>query len=279
MKTRPLFLVLCLLAATIGSLFAEKPEERGGVTISLSTSRYIVRPITDPTAVVPNGKGTAVFPTFSASVALHNRTPGDIEFAFPSADAAKRHFVFRIFDATGKQLWVSEPPTPLATPALFHDTLEHKSSWKLSALIPLLIDGKVLDLGTYTLEASIDGLPEFTAVATFKVAAPVVEPSGIRGLVLAGPVSPVSHPGEPNEKPVPKAVVTYYNALAASAVVTTVIADEQGRFGFSVPPGEYIVAATIPGDEHTSFGHDTKKVKVLASEVTRIVFHLDTGIR
>jgi hypothetical protein len=179
-------------------------------------------------------------------------------------------------------VWRSSPATPAAaldTPGLFHDTLRRYSVWRQTVAVPLVIDGKPLDTGRYTLDAGIDGTPVFASQASFEVTAAPIAESGVRGVVLAGPVTPVSQPGLPNERPVPKAIVTYYNALMANAVVTTIIADDQGRFQFFVPPGTYIVTATIPGDENTSFGHGTQTVAVTENHVTDVVFHLDTGIR
>lgn len=286
MNPRSLFLAFALLAAGLGVLPAAEPVAQSGVTLSLSTSGYIfgTPPPTataSATAAVVR-KSAAIQPSFTASILLWNRSARDLEFAFPSALSAQQHFVFRVFDSANALLWQSTVPTPVVTvtdPPIFQAILHRRSAWKLTQAVPLVIDGKPLPAGAYTVEGSIDGSPVFTSRATFQVLATPIAGSGIKGIVLAGPVTPVSRPGEPNEKPVAKAIIRYFNTLAASAVVTTVIADEQGHFQFAVPPGQYSVTAIIPGDENSPFGHGTQTVTVTPDHFTEITFHLDTGIR
>lgn len=257
----------------------------GGASITLSTSGFtfdVAKPSTTATQV--RGSSIAVAPSFVASAVLFNHTSAGIDFEFPSQMSVKDHFVFEIFDENDSLLWRSSPAVPAAgavvTPGIFPATLAAKSVWRKTAIIPLVINGQPLAAGTYRLEAAIDGTPIFNASATFKVTTGAPPPpSGVKGVVLAGPVTPVSRPGVANEKPVPGAIIQYFNELTANAVVMTVIADAQGHFQFSVPPGTYSVSATIPGDENTGFGHGTLTVTVTAGHVTEITFHLDTGIR
>ncbi len=257
----------------------------GGASISLSTSGFIFD-VSKPsaTAVQVRASSTPLAPSFVASAVLFNHTTAGIDFEFPSLMSAKDHFVFEIFDDNDNLLWRSSPAVPAAgavvTPGIFPATLAAKSAWRETQIIPLVISGQPLAEGTYRLEAAIDGTPVFNASATFKVTTGALPPpSGVKGVVLAGPVTPVARPGVPNEKPVPGAIIQYFNELSANAVVMTVIADAQGRFQFSAPPGIYSVSATIPGDENTGFGHGTQTVTVTAGHVTEVTFHLDTGIR
>ena len=259
---------------------------RGGAGISLSTSGFTfdLPKLSAAAAARVRGATVPAVPSFVASAALVNHTSAGIDFEFPSQMSVKDHFVFEIFDQNDNLLWRSSPAVPAAgvavTPGIFPATLAANSAWRQTELIPLVIDGQPLPVGTYRLEAAIDGTPIFNANATFKVTAGASPPpSGVKGVVLAGPVSPVARPGVPNEKPVAGAIIQYFNAVMANAVVQTVIADSQGRFQFSAPPGTYSVSATIPGDENTGFGHGTQTVNVLAGHVTEITFHLDTGIR
>jgi hypothetical protein len=295
MNPRSFFVALAFMAA--GSLFAAEPVATSGVTLSLATngSTFDTPP---PVAVPVSGTGvvrkTAVVPpaSFTASILLWNRSAADLSFMFPSAVSAERHFVFRVYDAANVLVWQSSVPTPVtvATTAVGTDppgavvqgALRRHAIWRATQAIPLIIDGKPLPVGAYALEGSIDGTPVFSSRVSFQVlGSTIVDPmtSGIKGRVFAGPISPVARIGEPNERPVAHAIIQYFNAIAANAVVTTVIANDEGRFQFSVPPGQYVVMATIPGDENTPFGHGTQTVTVKPDQATEIVFHLDTGIR
>ena len=294
MSARFLPVVLALLGCAGSTLIAQTTAAPGGVAISLSTSARVVNapdapPPPPPTALDVTGpviEPPRIPPVarFSATVSLANHSARPIDFDFPSAAAAQAHFIFRIVDSADKVIWESLALVPTAatatdTPAIYHDTLRARGTWRQAMAIPLVIDGKPLEPGKYVLEVGIDGTPEFGSQASFEVVkAPVIE-SGVRGVVYAGPLAPVEKPGVPNSGPVAKAIITYANAIAANAAVTTVIADENGRFQFNVPPGSYIVTATIPGDESAPFGHGSQTVQVTANHVSEIKFVLDTGIR
>src|SRR5579871_994510 len=64
-------------------------------------------------------------------------------------------------------------------------------------------------------------------------------PSAISGLVLEGPISPVSRPNVPNEKPLAGAPITITNA-ANSAIVAKLTSDTSGKFFARVNAGSYI---------------------------------------
>ncbi|HEV7401668.1 MAG TPA: hypothetical protein VGO11_02030 [Chthoniobacteraceae bacterium] len=290
MNPRSFLLACALMAAGLGSLVAADPIAPSGVTLTLSTSGVVFGgppPTAVPVSAAAGVRNSAVAvpPSFTAAISLWNQSANDLAFMFPSAVSAERHFVFSLFDSSGALLWRSIPATPavptatIAPGAVVQGVLLRGATWKWTQVVPLIIDGKPLAAGTYALEGSIDGTPVFGSRAAFQILESLPTGSGVKGTVLAGPVSPVARPGVPNEKPVPKAIIRYFNAIAANAVVTTIMADEQGRFQFAAPPGQYVVTAIIPGDENTPFGHGTKTIPVTADHFTEVTFHLDTGIR
>jgi hypothetical protein len=107
---------------------------------------------------------------------------------------------------------------------------------------------------------------------------PAIQPppaldSGIRGLVLIGPIRPVERPDEPNEAPlagaqvrveeIPLPNVRYIRAMFVWSGVT----NAEGRFTVRTPPGKFRVTAK------------QALVVVEAHAFTNVTLHLDSGIR
>jgi hypothetical protein len=102
--------------------------------------------------------------------------------------------------------------------------------------------------------------------------------TGIRGVVLEGPVAPVARPGVPNTRPVPGAVLSVRLADGITEVAN-VRADAQGMFHLSLTPGVYVIVP-LPPDPGAVLPHGTlQKVSVTSGHVLDLTFVLDTGIR
>lgn len=301
-RIRALLLLFTILGLTPGHAaprFLGPPIHPGGpgrtlgVGVSLTTSGYQfeigeIRPTPGPPGTL-TPLFIAIGPlSFAASFAVVNHSHGDITFQVPQptaipgtgagaiADSTVK-VIFSVYDHDGKLVWTSLDQPAAVLP---QDTvLKAGATWKLTTQVPLQVNGQWLD-GDYTLTAAINGTPEFSATAAFRVSAKApVAKDDVQGQVFAGPISPVSRPGQLNEAPVPKAIVQYQNIASAAPGFHELTADDQGRFSFNVPAGTYTIMATIPGDQGTSFGHGSQTVTVDGVKVTRVTFHLDTGIR
>jgi hypothetical protein len=133
---------------------------------------------------------------------------------------------------------------------------------------------------------------------------PAVQPpppvdSGIRGLVLIGPIRPVEQPGEPNEAPlagaqirveeIPLPNVRYIRAMFVWSGVT----NGEGRFTVRTPPGKFKVTArqglvvvdpppgAIQFAANTGLPGTSATAEVVVEEhaFTNVTLHLDSGIR
>ena len=255
-----------------------------GVTISLTTPAYNFSE--QPQSARPG------IPGFQATVTLANNTDGDIPFEFPTPLDAQRHFLFRVFDSSNRLVWDSGNGLASAH-VITHSTLARHSAWSQSAFVPHIVKGSLLAPGVYTLEAIINGSPEFSANASFKVLRAINPPppvgmSGIKGVALIGPIRPVEILGQPNTAPLPYAVIRVsgpilpmsLGALIRAPIFTqTVKADAQGRFQVAVPPGRYTVTGEPPNPGSPFPRGSTQDVTVKANEFTEITVQYDSGIR
>lgn len=98
--------------------------------------------------------------------------------------------------------------------------------------------------------------------------------SVISGTVSAGPVTPVSRPGQANSRPVRGARV---EALRDGKVAGVSVTDHAGRFRLTLPPGTYVIEPTAPGLRFAR--PEPKTVTVLGGHEQTVNFVLDTGIR
>jgi hypothetical protein len=97
--------------------------------------------------------------------------------------------------------------------------------------------------------------------------------SGVAGHVSAGPVTPVSRPGQPDTRPVDGARV---EALRGTDVVALTSTDRAGYYQLQLAPGTYVIAVTYPGLRPSPL---EKTVAVSAGQLHTLNFVLDTGIR
>jgi Carboxypeptidase regulatory-like domain len=95
------------------------------------------------------------------------------------------------------------------------------------------------------------------------------ERTGVEGIVLRGPITPVCTSETPCDAPAPGVTV---QALQNGNVVATTATDSKGRFALSLGAGDYTVRAL---DRDTQ----PQQVHVTASKLTEVAFYIDTGIR
>src|SRR5690349_5902764 len=69
--------------------------------------------------------------------------------------------------------------------------------------------------------------------------------SGIKGTATLGPISPVSRPGETNEKLYDGAVIIVKNASGSTEIARTTTAQD-GSFSVDLPEGSYMVEGASP---------------------------------
>lgn len=243
--------VLALALTPFRSIAAEPPAvipltEAGlaGLQVSLTTSGYkflLAEPDTTTPATTNVQKPAREW--FVASALLANRSNTDITFTFPTPVAAQ--WTFRIFNSAGVQLWRSDADV-ISAQVLTDRTLEKRGRWKRLIQVPLRVDGKLLDPGIYTLEASIDADKSLSATALFEVALPPVIPppdtsTGIKGTVLL--------PGE-SDQPAAGALVNIIeirsnaSPMNRAPFVWTGKTDNTGKFQVVTPAGHFRVTAS-----------------------------------
>jgi hypothetical protein len=316
------FLALGSLAHAITPGTGPTPPPGGtpglGVTIKLTTggSRFLQpSPSPAPTATPAlRLTGTAPPPgrtgdgrvNFPASVCLANHSRLPIDFEFADTGAAERKFVFRLYDAADQLVWESLPDVvsaPVVTPL----KLLSGAMWHRTVLVPLVGPDGPLAIGSYKLEASIDGTPLYGATASLQIVArpdptptPTPKPTptprptpspdtGIRGVVLQGPIQPVTTAGTDNTAPVPGALVMIQQlrpdatTLLPLPFVWKGTANENGEFEKTTPPGRFRVRAVFPIT--TAIypppppRYVEKIVEVTAGAFTSVEMVIDTGIR
>ena len=116
--------------------------------------------------------------------------------------------------------------------------------------------------------------------------------SGIKGLVLYGPISPVEVVGEPNEAPAVNAPVVIEQILTAGTPTTILPfrwsgrTNNEGRFQVRTPPGRFKVTAFLATQDPTNTPgviirppSATVEVSVVSGQYSDVTLHIDTGIR
>jgi hypothetical protein len=102
---------------------------------------------------------------------------------------------------------------------------------------------------------------------------PPATTSLVSGSVAAGPVTPVSRPGQSNTRPVAGARV---EAMRGTDVVAVASTDHAGHYQVQLAPGSYVIAVSYPGLRPFPM---TKTAVVTAGQPETLSFELDTGIR
>lgn len=102
--------------------------------------------------------------------------------------------------------------------------------------------------------------------------------SGIRGVAVQGPISPVQRPGQKSTRPLPDAVITVQPAGGGKEVARAT-ADPEGRFKIPLPPGEYRIVPLPPTPGAALPRGEPRNVTVRANRFEEIEIRYDTGIR
>jgi hypothetical protein len=104
-------------------------------------------------------------------------------------------------------------------------------------------------------------------------ASPTVVTSGLRGVVMRGPVKPVCDETDPCEEPAAGVVLRFSRS---GVVVARVITGSRGGYRVKLRPGRSGV--TTP-KRRPGMGLTPAVVRVPKGRVARVNFHLDTGIQ
>lgn len=149
-------------------------------------------------------------------------------------------------------------------------------------------------------EVSVEAGKYSEVTLTFQSTPPAT--TGIRGLVLIGPVRPVETIGQPNEQPLAGAHVEITEIQDPNVQyfrgpwTWTLTAGPDGKFTQATPPGDYRVTASVPpnvlptdpasggviiriSSTPVRFGTGSADVTVPASGFAEVTVHVDSGIR
>jgi hypothetical protein len=94
--------------------------------------------------------------------------------------------------------------------------------------------------------------------------------TGVRGVVMRGPIAPVCKAEQPCIAPAKKVVLHFVRKYSSGWTRT----DSTGHFSIALVPGSYAVA--IPS---AKFGYRPRTLTVRANRVTALNITIDTGIR
>jgi hypothetical protein len=98
-------------------------------------------------------------------------------------------------------------------------------------------------------------------------------PSGLRGIVVRGPITPVCMVGVPCDAPAAGVVLVFSRSGSVVARTTT---NRNGAYRLALRPGRYGVTTV---KRTIGSGLTPRSVLVPRGRVARIDFELDTGIR
>jgi len=107
---------------------------------------------------------------------------------------------------------------------------------------------------------------------------PAAASSGIAGIALVGPITPVERPGVPNARPLPGAIVTVQPENGGDEIARGT-ADEKGRFKVPLIPGVYRIVPLPPKPGSVLPRGAPQQVRVREGAFTRVTVRYDSGIR
>ncbi len=108
---------------------------------------------------------------------------------------------------------------------------------------------------------------------------PIPETSGIKGIVLLGPICPVvKNPPDPQCADKPYATKLAVTTADQVSVIKEFISDENGKFSVGLPPGEYAIRTAAAANILPRCSSNGT-IRVGANNYTEITVSCDTGIR
>jgi hypothetical protein len=102
--------------------------------------------------------------------------------------------------------------------------------------------------------------------------------SGIQGVAVEGPISPVERPGVPNTRPLPGAIITVQPA-GGGAEIARQQADANGQFRIALNPGSYLIVPLPPQLGAFYPRGIPQPVTVPMGTFVNVTVQYDTGIR
>ena len=102
--------------------------------------------------------------------------------------------------------------------------------------------------------------------------------SGIRGLVVIGPIAPVERVGVPNTRPLAGASIEVERA-GSPALIAQTRSDARGHFALALRPGHYELVPRAPQPHQFFPFARPQAVTVPVSGLARVVVTFDSGIR
>jgi len=99
-------------------------------------------------------------------------------------------------------------------------------------------------------------------------------PSGLRGVVMRGPISPMCVAEEPCTEPAGNVTLLFSRN---GRIVGRAVTDSAGRYRLRLPAGAYAVRR--PGPVGIGRGIEPDHARVYARRFVRVDFSIDTGIR
>jgi hypothetical protein len=102
--------------------------------------------------------------------------------------------------------------------------------------------------------------------------------SGIRGIALEGPITPVERPGQPDTQPLPGAIITVQPAGGGPELARQQ-ADAMGGFQIALDPGTYLIVPLPPQPGEFLPRGMLQAVTVGPDQVIDVTVNYDTGIR
>ena len=99
-------------------------------------------------------------------------------------------------------------------------------------------------------------------------------PSGLRGTVTRGPITPACVAEQPCSAPARNVTLVF---LLGNRVTGRTITDAAGRYRIRLAPGRYVVSRTA--QPQIGRGLEPEQGRVFPGRFTRVDFSIDTGIR
>lgn len=128
----------------------------------------------------------------------------------------------------------------------------------------------------WTIQAVMRGV---AAEIKWQKSAGVKQNSGLRGVAMQSPVAGGPEREEqPNEKPLPGAIITVQPA-GGGAEIARVVAAANGKFEMPLAPGQYLIVALAPDPKSRYPRGPQQPVTVAENKYTDVVVEYDTGLR